>query len=329
MENNEQNNVAATNNVNSVNNVQPTPVVNPTPEVKTENTIMVAEPAATPAVESTPVAPTPAPVAPTPAQPAVAPVAPAPVAEPVVTKTKSNNGIIAFLVIIILVLLGACGYFVYDKYFANKPSTPSTNNQTNNQSTNKVDPTPTPDVVPDDTTADEDVAIDANLAVKNLKNASVDSKTTEYTYDIYLGDKLVVGNLTYSMIGVSANDANITLTKVGYLKDTVTNAKYYAFSVKKAPVAMSGNYLFIIDKDGNVVFRREGSTNGTTYIKELDEYVTGTSYKIDETENKLLYYVENGNSSSEDFKLEVKSVQISSGSSVDTLFKTYTKSDVN
>nr|MBP3258988.1 hypothetical protein [Bacilli bacterium] len=55
-----------------------------------------------------------------------------PVVIPKGEKTKKSNTLVIFLIIIILVLLGICGYFVYDKYFSNKPSVPSTNEQINN-----------------------------------------------------------------------------------------------------------------------------------------------------------------------------------------------------
>ena len=318
MENNEQNNFEATNNVNPVNNVEPTPTVESTPEVKTEDTIMVAEPAARPAVE-----PTPAPVAPA-SQPMPAPevssrpepvvetapveptVEPKPVVIPKGEKPKGNNkGVVTLLLILILIVLAVCGYFVYDKYVKDLITKPSTNETSNNNQANNNVPEPT-----------NDEGIFGELAVKNQKLEYEDSKSKSYTFDIYLDDKMVVEGLVYGEAG--GNAGQISLNKMGYLKDTVIDAKYLAFFVKHAPGAHVPSTLFIIDKDGKIVFQRKGTSDGQYKIEETGEYAGGTTYKLDEDANRVLYYVISDS-------IEERSVQISSGSPVDETYKTYAK----
>lgn len=318
MENNEQNNFEATNNVNPVNNVEPTPTVESTPEVKTEDTIMVAEPAVRPAVE-----PTPAPVAPA-SQPMPAPevssrpepvvettpveptVEPKPVVIPKGEKPKGNNkGVVTLLLILILIVLAVCGYFVYDKYVKDLITKPSTNETANNNQANNNVPEPT-----------NDEGIFGELAVKNQKLEYEDSKSKSYTFDIYLDDKMVVEGLVYGEAG--GNAGQISLNKMGYLKDTVIDAKYLAFFVKHAPGAHVPSTLFIIDKDGKIVFQRKGTSDGQYKIEETGEYAGGTTYKLDEDANRVLYYVISDS-------IEERSVQISSGSPVDETYKTYAK----
>ncbi len=320
MENNEQNNFETTNNVNPVNNVEPTP------EVKTEDIIMVAEPAARPAVE-----PTPAPVAPAP-QPMPAPEVssrPEPVVIPKGEKPKGNNkGVVTLLLILILIVLAVCGYFVYDKYVKDLITKPSTNETSGNPVNNNV-PEPTPNVEP---TNDEDVyetlsiddeSIGKNLTIRNIKHTTSDEYTHKYNFDVYLDNKLVV-NYEISRYEQIENFLKV----VGYMKDNDTGADYMVFTV--GPRAAT---VFVIDGSGKIFYRRDGSGKPESFlIQETGEYVSPSTYKIAIDKNtsglenvySLLYYVLES-----DIEMEVKAVQIKSGEATESTYKTYTKDDLD
>ena len=383
MENNEQNNIEATNNVNPVNNVEPTPAVEATPEVKTEDTIMVAEPAARPAVEpvQAPVAPTveekkedtimvaepaarpaPAPaVEPTPAptvqpqetvaqQPLEPNVAaePEPVVIPKGEKPKKNNGIVAFL-ILILMILGICGYFVYDKYVKDLITKPNTNETSGNQANNVPEPTPDVDPTNDEgvsvlSTEDGiyekmpigDASIGSNLLIKNIRyTTSEQSGFTSlfgtHTFDVYLDNNLLVKDFI-SYEGLTETEYKGTfLNKIGVIKDTDTSSYYIVFAV-----GVRNNTLYIVDTNGQIVFQKDGTKddNAEGFILNAtnERFKTGDYKYINELDTNSNKNVDMILTYSGDYSTRegiVKSVKISSGVAVESVYKTYTSEEVS
>ena len=375
MENNEQNNFEATNNVNPVNNVEPTPTVESTPEVKTEDTIMVAEPAARPAIE-----PTPAPVVPAP-QPMPAPevssrpepvvettpveptVEPEPVVIPKGEKPKGNNkGVVTLLLILILIVLAVCGYFVYDKYVKDLITKPSTNETSGNQANNVPEPTPNVEPTNDGSNSINasdnenkesvlnpeegiyekmpigDASIGENIIIKNIRNTTDTNAyiiTDEHTFDVYLDDKLLVKDfIGYShdvYDGGSESEYKGTfLNKIGIIKDTDTSSNYIAFVV-----GVRNNTLYIVDASGKILFQKDGDKDanaGGFILKATNERFKTGDYKyvsdLDTSTNKnvdlILTY------SVDDNKNEglVNSVRISSGNPIESIYKTYSNTEI-
>ena len=373
MENNEQNNFEATNNVNPVNNVEPTPTVESTSEVKTEDTIMVAEPAARPAVE-----PTPAPVAPA-SQPMPAPevssrpepmvettpvqptVEPEPVVIPKGEKPKGNNkGVVTLLLILILIVLAVCGYFVYDKYVKDLITKPNTNETSGNQTNNVLEPTP--DVESESETGNPgkeqanegesnlstedgiyekmpigDASIGENITIRNINyTTAVDTNFTDpfgtHTFDIYMDDKLLVKDFVNNEGPSRTEYKGNFLNKVGVLKDTNTDEKYFAFSAG----ALLKNTLYIIDKEGEILFQKDGSKAANTLgfiLKETNERFRTGDYKyvseLDSNTNKNVDLILIPTADYSKNEGIIKSVKISSGKVIESIYKMYTSAEVS
>ena len=311
MENNEQNKVVE-------------------PVSETTNTIMVSEPnnVETPVVE--------APVVETPTEEPTQSVTPEPVVIPKGEKPKSNkkkpNPI---LIILALILLGGACYFEYIyfvKPIINDASATANNTTEGNTKTNTEEKNESSDEINGEVLVEDETIGKVVAANKKIVSTKDTDGSKDYTYDLYLGNKLLVANLEYYENDGYNSDGRIMAKKIGILKDSETDAKYLAFTVYDAPTKYAKIKLFIIDKDGNIVFQRTSTTDGAYTIKATGEFVHATAYKIDEDTNTMYYYdtpTYDSNYDSNLMKIEEKTIQISSGKAVDTLSKTYTKDDIN
>ena len=297
------------------NNAAPTDgiMVAPVPETSAP----VQEPAAETPVEEAPVTSEPV------AEPTVA--EPQPVVIPKGEKPKSNkkkpNPI---LIILALVILAGAGYYEYVHFVkpiindmeASANNTTEGNTKTNTEEKNESSDEIDGEVLVEDETIGKVVA--ANKKIVSTKDTD---GSKDYTYDLYLGNKLLVANLEYHENDGYNSDGRIMAKKIGILKDSETAAKYFAFTVYDAPTKYAKIKLFIIDKEGNIVFQRESQTVDIVPIKETGESVTPTTYKIDETTNTMYYY--DIPTYGTGMVVYAKAVQISFGKSVVTDYKTY------
>ncbi len=336
MENNEQNKV-----------------VEPVSEIT--NTIMVSEPnnVETPVVE--------APVVETPTEEPTQSVTPEPVVIPKGEKPKSNGGIIVFLVIIILALLGVCGYFVYDKYFATKPTTPNTNEPTNNAENNEPNDNGVTEpsnlvesnsnnasttndnteggssnkMVFGDTISINNNAIGKNLIAKNIKCEAIDEWMLTCLYNIFLDDILIEENHELPVMASVAESERVYFEKVGFLKDTITDAEYLVFSISgNSGNAYAPHTLFIIDKNGKIIYKEIYSAGEVVRLKGIpDVYINDSIHKIGIISDS---YNHSGESILFNYRyfpdvknLKVNAIKISSGKVNEFVYATYTESQLN
>lgn len=299
MENNEQNKVAEP--VTEVNNTVNTEEVNETSSVETPVVETVEQ---TQDVEP---------------QPVVIPKG----EKPKINKKKPNP----ILIILALILLGGACYFEYIYFVkpiindasANANNTTEGNTKTNTEEKNESSAEIDGEVLVEDETIGKVVA--ANKKIVSTKDTD---GSKDYTYDLYLGNKLLVTNLEYHEDDGYNSDGRIMAKKIGILKDSETDAKYLAFTVYSSPTKYANITFFVVDKDGKVMYKRTSNSNGIYQLSEAPNgYAYDTLYIIDG--DTVLFYEENH----DDNSLIAKNIKVNSGVVNVTIYKTYTSAEVS
>ncbi len=187
-------------------------------------------------------------------------------------KAKTSKGIIAALIIVILLLLGAVGYIVYDKVFANQTKT--NENQVTNTVTNTESNETNVNTV--ENTTETKVPM-ADLTSYIIEPGSIWIQYVEdgYIYSYSSSDYLLKENEVYTKEFIDYD---------GVDSHEYTMKKYEALSnVKRIKTFNSGSsikpFIYAITEDGKVYYPYYYYENGKEAPKQEMEL---SAYKVDD-----------------------------------------------